>query len=71
MGKLGGEMKVLVKYCGGSYKMVNDCIYIVQCFDYYLWVLNVYIQWVVQIKVCYIESYIYERLVQGIGKCML
>ncbi|ESC03007.1 DNA-binding prophage protein, partial [Salmonella enterica subsp. enterica serovar Senftenberg str. 423984-1] len=30
MGKLGGEMKVLAKHCGGSHKTVNDRIHIVQ-----------------------------------------
>ncbi|EAQ6134482.1 DNA-binding protein [Salmonella enterica] len=68
MGKLGGEMKTLAKHCGGSHKMVNDRIHIVQRFDHHLRALNVQIQRVVQIKVRHIESYINERLAQGIGK---
>lgn len=68
MGKLGGEMKALAKHCGGSHKTVNDCIHIVQRFDHHLRALNVHIQRVAQIKVRHIESYIHERLAQGIGK---
>ncbi|EAA7109234.1 DNA-binding protein [Salmonella enterica subsp. enterica serovar Ouagadougou] len=68
MGKLGGEMKALAKHCGGSHKTVNDRIHIVQRFDHHLRALNVQIQRVVQIKVRHIESYINERLAQGIGK---
>ncbi len=68
MGKLGGEMKVLAKHCGGSHKTVNDRIHIVQRFDQHLRALNVQIQQVAQIKVRHIESYIHERLAQGIGK---
>lgn len=68
MGKLGGEMKALAKHCGGSHKTVNDCIHIVQRFDHHLLALNVHIQRVAQIKVRHIESYIHERLAQGIGK---
>lgn len=68
MGKLGGEMKELAKHCGGSHKTVNDCIHIVQRFDHHLRALNVHIQRVAQIKVRHIESYIHERLAQGIGK---
>lgn len=62
MGKLGGEMKALAKHCGGSHKMVNDRIHIVQRFDQHLRALNVQIQRVEQIKVRHIESYIHERL---------
>ncbi|MDK9585639.1 integrase domain-containing protein [Lelliottia wanjuensis] len=68
MGKLGGEMKVLAKHCGGSHKTVNDRIQIVQRFDHHLRALNVQIQRVTQIKVRHIESYIHERLTQGIGE---
>ncbi|MDG0208789.1 site-specific integrase, partial [Salmonella enterica subsp. enterica] len=68
MGKLGGEMKALAKHCGGSHKTVNDRIHIVQRFDHHLRALNVHIQRVAQIKVRHIESYIHERLAQGIGK---
>ncbi|HAF7242130.1 TPA: DNA-binding protein, partial [Salmonella enterica subsp. enterica serovar Agona] len=68
MGKLGGEMKALAKHCGGSHKTVNDRIHIVQRFDQHLRALNVQIQRVEQIKVRHIESYIHERLAQGIGK---
>ncbi|EIS8644130.1 integrase domain-containing protein, partial [Salmonella enterica] len=68
MGKLGGEMKALAKHCGGSHKTVNDRIHIVQRFDHHLRALNVQIQRVTQIKVRHIESYIHERLAQGIGK---
>lgn len=68
MGKLGGEMKALAKHCGGSHKTVNDRIHIVQRFDRHLRALNVQIQRVAQIKVRHIESYIHERLAQGIGK---
>lgn len=68
MGKLGGEMKALAKLCGSSHRTVNDRIHIVQCFDHHLRVLNVQIQRVAQIKVRHIESYIHERLTQGIGK---
>lgn len=68
MGKLGGEMKALAKYCGGSHKTVNDRIHIVQRFDHHLRALNVQIQRVTQIKVRHIENYIHERLAQGIGK---
>lgn len=68
MGKLGNEMKVLAKHCGGSHKTVNDRIHIVQRFDQHLRTLNVQIQRVAQIKVRHIENYIHERLAQGIGK---
>lgn len=68
MGKLGGEMKALAKRCGGSHKTVHDRIHIVQRFDHHLRALNVHIQRVAQIKVRHIESYIHERLAQGIGK---
>ncbi|EAM5407740.1 DNA-binding protein [Salmonella enterica] len=68
MGKLGGEMKVLAKHCGGSHKTVNDRIHIVQRFDHHLRGMNIQIQRVAQIKVRHIESYIHERLAQGIGK---
>ncbi|EBU7640603.1 DNA-binding protein [Salmonella enterica] len=68
MGKLGGEMKAQAKHCGGSHKTVNDRIHIVQRFDRHLRALNVQIQRVAQIKVRHIESYIHERLSQGIGK---
>ncbi len=68
MGKLGGEMKALSKHCGVSYKTVNDRIHIVQRFDHHLWALNIQIQRVAQIKVRHIESYIHDRLAQGIGK---
>ncbi len=68
MGKLGGEMKALAKHCGGSHKTVHDRIHIVQRFDHHLRALNVHIQRVAQIKVRHIESYIHERLAQGIGK---
>lgn len=68
MGKLGGEIKALAKHCGGSHKTVNDRIHIVQCFDQHLRELNIQIQRVAQIKVRHIESYIHERLAQGIGK---
>lgn len=68
MGKLGGEMKALAKHCSGSHKTVNDRIHIVQRFDRHLRTLNVQIQRVAQIKVRHIESYIHERLAQGIGK---
>ncbi|EBM7201037.1 hypothetical protein D3320_20525 [Salmonella enterica] len=62
MGKLGDEMKVLAKHCGGSHKTVNDRIHNVQRFDHHLRALNVQIQRVAQIKVRHIESYIHERL---------
>ncbi|OFS11285.1 integrase domain-containing protein [Hafnia sp. HMSC23F03] len=68
MGKSGGEMKALAKHCGGSHKTVNDRIHIVQRFDHHLRALNVQIQRVAQIKVRHIESYIHERLAQGLGK---
>lgn len=68
MGKLGDEMKVLAKHCGGSHKTVNDRIHIVQRFDQHLRALNVQIQRVSQIKVRHIENYIHERLSQGISK---
>ncbi|MBA4711753.1 MULTISPECIES: integrase domain-containing protein [Citrobacter] len=68
MGKLGGEMKALAKHCGGSHKTVNDRIHIVQRFDHHLRALNIQIQKVAQIKVRHIESYVHERLAQGIGK---
>ncbi|WP_329601128.1 integrase domain-containing protein [Citrobacter koseri] len=68
MGKLGGEMKTLAKHCGGSHKTVNDRIRIVQRFDQHLRALNIQIQRMAQIKVRHIESYIHERLAQGIGK---
>ncbi|MFP1914364.1 integrase domain-containing protein [Lonsdalea quercina] len=68
MGKLGGEMKALAKNGGGSYKTVNDRIHIVQRFSYHLRALNIQIQRVAQIKVRHIESYIHERLAQGVGK---
>jgi site-specific recombinase XerD len=61
-------MKALAKHCGGSYKTVNDRIHIVQRFDHHLRALNIQIQRVAQIKVRHIESYINERLAQGIGK---
>ena len=61
-------MKVLAKHCGGSHKTVNDRIHIVQRLDHRLRALNVQIQRVTQIKVRHIESYINERLAQGIGK---
>jgi site-specific recombinase XerD len=61
-------MKALAKHCGGSHKTVNDRIHIVQRFDQHLRALNVQIQRVEQIKVRHIESYIHERLAQGIGK---
>ncbi|EDT3048008.1 DNA-binding protein [Salmonella enterica subsp. enterica] len=47
---------------------MNDRIHIVQRFDHHLRALNVHIQRVEQIKVRHIESYIHERLAQGIGK---
>ncbi|HEY4438767.1 MAG TPA: integrase domain-containing protein [Lelliottia sp.] len=68
MGKSGGEMKALAKRCGGSHKTVNDRIHIVQRFDQHLRALNIQIQRVAQIKVRHIESYIHDRLAQGIGK---
>lgn len=67
MSKLSSEMKVLVKKVGDSFKMVNDCIYIIKWFSEYLWVLNIQIQRVEQIRVCYIECYIEEWLEQDIG----
>lgn len=68
MGKLGNEIKALAKHCGGSHKTVNDRIHIVQRFDHHLRALNIQIQRVAQIKVRHIETYINERLTQGIGK---
>lgn len=68
MGKLSAEMKVLAKHGNGSHKTVNDRIHIVQRFSYHLRTLNIQIQRVAQIKVRHIESYIHERLAQGIGK---
>lgn len=68
MGKLGGEMKVLAKKAGGSFKTVDDRIHIVQRFSHHLRLLNIQIQRVEQIKVRHIECYIQERLAQEIGK---
>lgn len=68
MGRLGGEMTAPAKHGGGSHKTVNDRIHNVQRFDHHLRMLNVQIQRVAQIKVRHIESYIHERLVQGIGR---
>ncbi|MDX5627207.1 MULTISPECIES: integrase domain-containing protein [unclassified Brenneria] len=68
MSKLGGEMKALARNGGGRHKTVNDRIHIVQRFSYHLRALNIQIQRVAQIKVRHIESYIHERLAQGIGK---
>ncbi|KAA9000458.1 DNA-binding protein [Affinibrenneria salicis] len=68
MSKLGGEMKALARNGGGSHKTVNDRIHIVQRFSHHLRALNIQIQRVAQIKVRHIESYIHERLAQGIGK---
>ncbi|WP_411904981.1 phage integrase N-terminal domain-containing protein, partial [Salmonella enterica] len=47
---------------------MNDCIKIVQRFVHHLRALNVHIQRVAQSKVRHIESYIHERLAEGIGK---
>ncbi|WP_258329402.1 integrase domain-containing protein [Citrobacter farmeri] len=68
MGKLGGEMKVLAKKAGGSYKTVDDRIHIVQRFSRHLRALNIQIQRVEQIRVRHIECYIQARLAQEIGK---
>lgn len=68
MGKLGGEMKVLAKKAGGSYKTVDDRIHIVQRFRRHLRALNIQIQRVEQIRVRHIECYIQARLAQEIGK---
>ncbi|AYL72258.1 integrase domain-containing protein [Citrobacter freundii] len=68
MGKLGGEMKVLAKKAGGSFKTVDDRIHIVQRFSRYLRSLNIQIQRVEQIKVRHIECYVQARLAQEIGK---
>ncbi|ECA4738289.1 DNA-binding protein [Salmonella enterica subsp. enterica serovar Lerum] len=68
MGKLGGEMKVLAKKAGGSFKTVDDRIHIVQRFSRHLRSLNIQIQRVAQIKVRHIECYIQARLAQAIGK---
>ncbi|ENO0457508.1 integrase domain-containing protein [Salmonella enterica] len=68
MGKLGGEMKVLAKKAGGSFKTVDDRIHIVQRFSRHLRALNIQIQRVAQIKVRHIECYIQARLAQEIGK---
>ncbi|EGW1037827.1 DNA-binding protein [Salmonella enterica] len=68
MGKLDGEMKVLAKKAGGSFKTVDDSIHIVQRFSHHLRSLNIQIQRVEQIKVRHIECYIQARLAQEIGK---
>ncbi|EBO7883947.1 DNA-binding protein [Salmonella enterica] len=68
MGKLDGEMKVLAKKAGGSFKTVDDRIHIVQRFSHHLRSLNIQIQRVEQIKVRHIECYIQARLAQEIGK---
>ncbi|ECI4110915.1 DNA-binding protein [Salmonella enterica subsp. enterica] len=68
MRKLAQQMTLLAKQAGGSYKTVQDRILIAQRFCHHLLALNIQSKQVAHIKARHIESYIQQRLAQGIGK---
>lgn len=68
MGILEQEMKTLARQAGGSHKTVHDRMALAQRFCDRLLEQNVQIRRVEQLKARHIESYIRERLDQGITK---
>ncbi|KAA9002849.1 DNA-binding protein [Affinibrenneria salicis] len=69
MGILEQEMKTLARQAGGSHKTVHDRIRLAQRFcDRLVVMQNVQIRRVEQLKARHVESYIRERLAQGITK---
>nr|WP_113867433.1 integrase domain-containing protein [Brenneria salicis]NMN92003.1 site-specific recombinase XerD [Brenneria salicis ATCC 15712 = DSM 30166]RBP61312.1 site-specific recombinase XerD [Brenneria salicis ATCC 15712 = DSM 30166]RLM30310.1 DNA-binding protein [Brenneria salicis ATCC 15712 = DSM 30166] len=68
MGILEQEMKTLARQAGGSHKTVHDRMALAQRFCERLLGQNVQIRRVEQLKARHIESYIRERLEQGIKK---
>ncbi|MEC5321568.1 integrase domain-containing protein [Brenneria populi subsp. brevivirga] len=68
MGILDQEMKTLALQAGGSHKTVHDRMALAQRFCIRLLEQNVQIRRVEQLKARHVESYIRERLAQGITK---
>nr|WP_113865592.1 integrase domain-containing protein [Brenneria salicis]NMN92580.1 site-specific recombinase XerD [Brenneria salicis ATCC 15712 = DSM 30166]RBP64599.1 site-specific recombinase XerD [Brenneria salicis ATCC 15712 = DSM 30166]RLM31371.1 DNA-binding protein [Brenneria salicis ATCC 15712 = DSM 30166] len=68
MGILEQEMKTLARQAGGSHKTVHDRMALAQRFCERLLGQNVQIRRVEQLKARHIESYVRERLEQGITK---
>ncbi|HED1420705.1 TPA: integrase domain-containing protein [Kluyvera georgiana] len=69
MGILAQEMARLAKQAGGSHKTVHDRIALAQRFcERLVMAQNVQIRRVVHLKARHIESYVRERLAQGITK---
>ncbi|MEC5319329.1 integrase domain-containing protein [Brenneria populi subsp. brevivirga] len=68
MGILAQEMKTLARQAGGSHKTVHDRMALAQRFCIRLLEQNVQIRRVEQLKARHVESYIRERLEQGITK---
>ncbi|MFQ6291489.1 integrase domain-containing protein [Yersinia enterocolitica] len=67
MSKLSREMKILAKQAGGSHKTVHDRIRIMDRFSRHLLTLNIQVRDVKHLKAKHVESYIADRVSQGIA----